>query len=62
VGGDAERAARSALPQWLEDRARIDASGSPIRVSVGAPALLPGVPDVQVGAGADFDPAPSGGI
>ena len=55
VGGDAEAAARSALPSFLEDGARVDAGG-PVRISVGAPALLPGLPDFRVGAGADLDP------
>jgi hypothetical protein len=56
VGGDAEDAARSALPEWLEDGARIETAG-PVHVSVGAPALLPGLPEIRVGAGADLDPA-----
>jgi hypothetical protein len=59
VGGDADGAARSALPEWLEDRARIDVDG-PVRVTVAAPALIPGVPAVRVGAGADLDPAAGG--
>ena len=59
VGGDPERAASSALPEWLEDKARIDAGG-PVRVDVAAPALLPGLPDIHVSAGADFDPVAGG--
>lgn len=59
VGGDPGAAARSALPQWLEERARID-TGGPVRVSVGAPALLPGIGDLTVTAGADLDPAAGG--
>lgn len=55
VGGDPELAARSALPDWLEQDARIDAAG-PLEVSVAAPALLPGLPDLRVRAGADLDP------
>lgn len=59
VGGDAEGAVRSALPAWLEDRARIDAGG-PVRISVGAPALIPGVPDLRLAVASDFDPAAGG--
>lgn len=55
VGGDPERAVLSALPAWLEDGARIESDG-PVRVSVGAPALLPGVPEIRVAAGAQLDP------
>lgn len=60
VGGDADAAARSALPRWLEDQARID-TGGPISVSVGAPALLPGVPEVRVEAQAELDPGVGSG-
>lgn len=60
VGGDVERAALSALPLWLEDGARVDGSG-PVEVSVGAPALLPGLPAIRVSAGAALDPEPSDG-
>jgi hypothetical protein len=59
VGGDADAAARSALPDWLEDGALIDVAG-PVEVEVRAPALLPGVPDVRVRAAADLDPAGAG--
>ena len=55
VGGDAERAALSAPPFWLEDGAAVDAAG-PVEVSVAAPALLPGVPPIEVSAGAELDP------
>lgn len=55
VGGDAERAALSALPFWLEQGARVEVSG-PVEVSVGAPALLPGLPEIRVHAGAGLDP------
>lgn len=44
VGGDAERAARRALPPRLRDEARIagpDAHRDEIRVNVRAPALIP---------------------
>ena len=59
VGGDPKGAASSALPEWLEEGARIDATG-PVRVDVAAPALLPGLPDIRVSAGADLDPAAGG--
>lgn len=55
VGGDADAAARSALPAFLEDGARVTAAG-PVEVEVAAPALLPGAPDVRVQAAADLDP------
>ena len=61
VGGDAEDAALSALPFWLEDGARVDASGGPIEVGVGAPALLPGLPEIPVRAAAGLDPQPGDG-
>jgi TadE-like protein len=53
VGGDPESAARSALPGWLEDGARIE-SGDPIEVRVAAPALLPGAPAIPVSAQTRF--------
>ena len=54
VGGDAERAARSALPGWLERGAEVEAAG-PVEVRVRAPALLPGVPDIAVDAAAALE-------
>lgn len=55
VGGDPEAAARSALPGWLERRARIE-TGDPIEVRVIAPALLPGAPSIPVSAETRFGP------
>ena len=55
VGGDAAEAARSALPGWLEREARIEAGG-PVEVRVEAPALVPGLPSIEVGAAAALDP------
>ena len=49
VGGDAERAALSTLPLWLERGAEIETAG-PVEVTVRAPAVLPGVPDIAVRA------------
>jgi len=60
VGGNPERAALSALPSWLEDGARVEASGA-VDVSVGAPALLPGLPEIRVHAGAGLDPVAGDG-
>ena len=59
VGGDAEVAARSALPGWLERRAEVDADG-PVEIRVEAPALLPGIPAIPIIASTDLDPAPGG--
>jgi hypothetical protein len=59
VGGDPEAAARSALPEWLRHGANVETTG-PVRVSVGAPALLPGLGDIRVDAEADLDPAADG--
>ena len=56
VGGDAEAAALSALPGWLERGAEIDAAG-PVEVQVKAPALLPGVPAIPLSAATALDPA-----
>jgi hypothetical protein len=49
VGGDAEHAALSALPGWLDDGARIE-TGDPFGVRVAAPALVPGAPAITVSA------------
>ena len=46
--------ARSALPAWLEDGAEVETAG-PVAVTVQAPALLPGVPDIAVDAAAALD-------
>jgi hypothetical protein len=59
VGGDAEAAARSALPGWLERRARIEI-GDPIEVRLTAPALLPGAPSIPISAETRFGPAEVG--
>ena len=56
VGGDAEAAARSALPGWLERGAEVDGAG-PVEVTVEPPAVLPGVPAIAVSAATDLDPA-----
>lgn len=60
VGGDAERAARSALPEWLERRAKVRADG-PVRVDVRAPALVPGAPAIGVAASTELAGGEAGG-
>ena len=55
VGGDPERAALSALPSWLEDGASVATDG-PVEVDVRAPALVPGLPRIPVGAAAELEP------
>jgi hypothetical protein len=55
VGGDAEQAARSALPSWLERGAEVAATG-PVEVRLEAPAVLPGAPAIPVSAAAALDP------
>jgi pilus assembly protein CpaE len=49
VGGDAEEAARSALPSPLREDARVSGE-TEIEVRVQVPSLLPGVPAVPVEA------------
>lgn len=49
VGGDAKRAALSALPEWLDRSAEVSGDG-PVKVRVEAPALLPGVPSIPLHA------------
>ena len=53
VGGDAERAALSALPDWLERGAEIDPEGR-VEVRLRAPALVPGVPPISLGAATEL--------
>jgi TadE-like protein len=61
VGDDPESAAIGALPAWLEPGAEVDASG-PVEVTVEAPALVPGIPDIAVHAAAALDIGePTGG-
>ena len=55
VGGDAEAAARHALPGLLEP-GQIEVDGARVRVEVRAPALLPGVPRIPVAASAALNP------
>ncbi len=43
AGRAAVPAARSALPGWARGRARIEARGNAVRVSLASPSLLPGL-------------------
>jgi hypothetical protein len=56
VGGDPSAAARSAVPNWLERRMRVDA-GAKIEVHLAAPALLPGAPAIPISAATNLGPA-----
>jgi hypothetical protein len=49
VGGDAEAAAKRALPASMRDGAEVEESGE-VAVRVGVPRLLPMLPRVMVGA------------
>jgi hypothetical protein len=55
VGGEAEDAARKAVPGPLAP-ADVRADGSKVTVRVRAPALLPGLPAIPVAASAALDP------
>jgi hypothetical protein len=55
VGGDAEGAALSALPGWLERDAEVEPAG-PVEVRVRAPAVLPGVPAIPLSASTELGP------
>jgi len=54
VGADAEVAARRALPASMREGAEVDA-GEAVSVRVPMPRLLPLLPTVMVGAGADLE-------
>jgi hypothetical protein len=60
VGGDAESAARSALPTHLRKGARVTEEGE-VGVRVRVPTLVPGVPHIPLEASADLDPEAAGG-
>lgn len=49
VGGDAKAAARRALPSSMRDGAEVS-GGDVVSVRVGIPRLLPGLPQLTVGA------------
>lgn len=58
VGGEGEAVARRALPGGLrrEATARADEDGGGVRVSIPAPALLPGAEPVPVDVSTKLDP------
>jgi hypothetical protein len=60
VGGDAERAARSALPEPLREEASVT-SAEAVRVRVRVPGLLPGMPRLPLTAKADLGTGGAGG-
>ncbi len=60
VGGDAETAARSALPDRLRKGARVS-EGDGVEVRVRIPTLVPGAPRIPIEARAALDPEASGG-
>jgi TadE-like protein len=55
VGGHAQAAARSAVPDALEHGATVRDRSGAIEVTVSAPALLPGLPRIPLRASAGFD-------
>jgi hypothetical protein len=55
VGGDARRAARALLPSVLRERASVG-EGSPVRVRLRAPSLVPGLPGVPLSVRAGLGP------
>jgi hypothetical protein len=55
VGGDAEAAARRALPSAMQGGAEVSADDV-VSVRVGIPKLLPGLPRLTVGAKATLGP------
>jgi hypothetical protein len=54
VGGDARGAALRALPDAMRGEAKVD-DGDPVSVRVPIPRLLPGMPELTVGAEASLD-------
>jgi len=55
VGGDAEAAARSALPTHLRKGSRVSDDGE-VGVRVRVPALVPGLPRIPLEASSALDP------
>jgi pilus assembly protein CpaE len=55
VGGDAVDAARSALPEALRDAAKVTAAdGDPVRVTIRAPSLVPGIGAIPVASSTEL--------
>jgi hypothetical protein len=55
VGGDAEVAVRRALPESMREGAEVS-SGDAVSVRVFIPRLMPGLPELTVGAKAALEP------
>lgn len=55
VGGDAEAAARSALPPSMRGSAKVE-DGDPVSVRVAVPRLIPALPQVRVEASTRLEP------
>ncbi|UJA20673.1 pilus assembly protein [Thermoleophilia bacterium SCSIO 60948] len=55
VGDDPEAVARAALPTLLRDGAEVD-SGAQVDVTVVAPTLVPGLPDLSISGSAGLAP------
>ncbi len=60
VDRDGAAAATEALPTLLRSRARVR-DGDAVSVSVPVPSLLPGLPELRVGAGSSLRPQAPGG-
>jgi hypothetical protein len=58
VGGDAEAAARSALPTHLRKGAKVSEGGD-VAVRVRVPTLVPGAPRIPLEASTELDPGAS---
>ena len=57
-GGDAEDAARAALPDWSKKRVAVDVSGREVRVRLEPPAVVPALADALASTvAADAGPA-----
>ena len=64
VGGNAKRAALSAVPGWLEHGAKVDPGtdgAGPVDVGLRVPVLIPGAPTLPVHAGASLGPGAGSG-
>jgi hypothetical protein len=60
VGGDAEAAARSALPEHLRKGSKVKNDGE-VAVTVRVPMLVPGTPRIPLSASAALAPEAGGG-
>lgn len=55
VGGDPSAVARAALPTLLRDDAEVD-SGAQVDVTIVAPTVVPGLPDLSISGSAGLAP------